>query len=151
MRAAGLVAVLMLGACAAPAAAPSAPAPVPAPAPQATAAVAAASSYVELTNPANGTRIALKRGGELKLVLDADPLHNLQWEAGSNLAPVLVPIGQRVFVGKSENPMDYKAGAWNVFRFRGEQTGNVTLKFDLRPFGETGPATRAVQYDVAVE
>jgi len=139
----------LFGACATPA--PRAPSPgTPGPAPAA-APTQPSSSYVELTNPADGTRIALQRGGELKLIFDAQPAYNLQWEAGPAAGPVLSPIGQRIFVGKSANPIDYKAGAWNVFRYRGEQTGRVTLKFDLRPFGVTGPAVKTLQYDVAVE
>jgi len=147
MRAYAPFAIVLLCACAAPTPTPAASAP----APQTAAAAPPASSYVELTNPADGTRIALQRGGELKLIFDAQPAYNLQWEAGPAPAPVLSPIGQRVFVGKSTNPIDYKAGAWNVFRYRAEQAGRVTLKFDLRPFGEAGPAVKTLQYDVAVE
>jgi hypothetical protein len=134
------VAAVTLAACASP---PPAT-PVAAPAKPATA-------FVELENPADGTRIALKRGGELKVVLDAVPTANLQWEARPDVGPVLSPIGQRAFVGKSYNPADLSAGAWNIFRYRGEQAGNVTLQLDLRRFGEPGPAVRTLHYDVSVE
>jgi hypothetical protein len=137
MRLALVLAAIALASCASPppAAAPAKP----------------ASSYVELENPADGTRIALKRGGELKLVLDAVPVNNLQWEARADTGPVLLPIGTRAYVGKTTNPLDLSAGAWNVFRYRGAEPGNVTLQFDLRRFGEPGPATRTVRYEVSVE
>ena len=121
------------------------------PAKPSSAAAAPALARVELENPANGTRIALKRGGELKLVLDANPTLTLQWQGSADVGPVLSPIGQRVYVGKSMNVYDLKAGGWNIFAYRGEQAGQVTLQFDLRRADEPGPAVKTVRYEVTVE
>src|SRR4029453_4764636 len=103
MRLALALAAIAIASCASP---PPPPAPAPA---------KPASAFVELENPADGTRIALKRGGELKLVLDAVPTNNLQWEARGDSGRVLSPIGARAYVGKAQNPADLSAGAWNVF------------------------------------
>ena len=112
---------------------------------------ARASNVVELENPADGAKVTLKRGGELKLVLDANPTYGLQWETPTKIAPTLSPIGTRILIGKSVNTYDYTAGAWNVFRFRAEQPGKLTLNFELRKPGEPGPASKSVKYDVTVE
>jgi hypothetical protein len=106
---------------------------------------------VELTNPANGAKIALKKGGELKLVFDADPAHSVQWANEGNVGPTLSQIGQRVMVSKSVNVADYTAGAWNIFRYRAEKPGNVKLTFENKRYDAPGPALRAVTYDVTVE
>lgn len=139
-----LAGVVFLAACA------STPPPAPA-TPAATTTAQPAAARVELENPANGTRIALKRGGELKLVLDANPTMTLQWQGSPSVGPVLAPIGQRVYVGKSVNVYDLTAGGWNIFAYRGQQAGRVTLQFDLRREGEPGPAVKTVRYEVTVE
>jgi len=147
-RVAALIAAMLLAACAqTPVAAPAAPAPPP----QAPAGPGPASMLVELTNPANGTRIALKTGGELKLVMDADPQNATHWVSDDKLSPVLSPIGERVLVSKSMNVADNTAGAWNIFRFRAEKPGKVTLALEARRFDAPGPALRTVRYEVTVE
>jgi predicted secreted protein len=138
MRAAAVIAALALGACASPA-----PAPVAAP--------AKPSAFVELTNPANGTRIALLKGGELKLLLDADPVNATQWFNSAKGAPVLSPIGERIYVAKSANVANLADGAWNVFRFRADTPGKVDLVFETRRIDQAGPASRSVRYQVSVE
>lgn len=123
---------------------PAAPAQTAAPAAQ-------ASAFVELQNPANGTRVALKKGGELKLLLDADPVRQTHWVAADNVGPVLSPIGQRAFVSKSSNVIDIAAGGWNIFRYRAEQAGKVTLTLEARRTDAPAPALRTVRYEVTVE
>ena len=108
-------------------------------------------SVVELINPANGTRIALKAGNELKLMLDADPTNSMQWVSETKVAPVLSPIGQRAFVSKSSNVVDLTAGGWNIFRFKAEKPGNLTLTFEAKRTDQAGPALRTVRYEVTVE
>lgn len=123
----------------------------PGPAVAAAAPAAPARDYVELTNPADGTRIAVKRGGELKLVIDARPVNQLQWKQVAVIAPTLSPIGERAYVSKSMNPLDLTAGGWNIFRYRAEQPGNVTLVLELAATDVPQPAARVVRYDVKVE
>ena len=112
---------------------------------------APAAPLVELTNPANGAQIALKQGGELKLVLDADPRHATHWVTEGNVGPTLSPIGEPVMVSKSVNVADYTAGAWNIFRYRAEKPGKVKLTFEAKRYDSPGPAMRAVTYEVTVE
>jgi len=107
--------------------------------------------FVELTNPANGTRIALKTGGELKLVMDADPQNATHWVGEEKLGPVLSRIGESVLVSKSMNVADNTAGAWNIFRYRAERPGKITLQLESRRFDAPGPALRTVRYEVTVE
>src|SRR4030095_672071 len=86
----------------------------------------------ELMNAADGTVIAIKRGGELKVVLDINPTMNFPWEVDANVGPALAPIGQRIYVGKGINSFDIAAGGFNIFRYRAEQPGQVTPHFASR-------------------
>jgi len=112
---------------------------------------APAREFVELTNPADGTRIALKKGGELKLIIDARPVNQLQWKQTMPVAPVLSPIGERAYVSKSTNPLDLAAGGWNIFRYRADRAGTVTLVLELAATDVPQPAARVVRYQVTVE
>ena len=112
---------------------------------------APASAFVELENPANLTRIALKRGGELKLLLDTDLQRSQQWYAASEIGPVLSPIGERASIGKTYNIMDLTAGGWNIFRYRAEQPGKITLRYDLRRNDVEVPTIKTLRYEVTVE
>lgn len=143
-----LIAAMLLAACAqTPVATPAAAAPPP----QAAVAPGPASMFVELTNPPNGTRIALKTGGELKLVMDADPQNATHWVGEEKPGPVLTRIGESVLVSKSMNVADNTAGAWNIFRYRAEKPGKITLELESRRFDAPGPALRTVRYEVTVE
>jgi predicted secreted protein len=107
---------------------------------------------VDLDNAADGARATIKRGTEVKIVLDANITTGFQWqEVPPNGAPVLAPVGQRVYAPKSADIQNVGAGGINVFRFRGEQPGKVTLQFDYRRPWETVPPAKTVRYDVTVE
>jgi hypothetical protein len=114
-------------------------------------AAAHSAPVVELTNPANGAKISLKKGGELKLMLDADPRNATHWVSTGNVGPTLSPIGDRVMVSKSINVADYTAGAWNIFRYRAEEVGKANLTFEWKRYDTPGPAMRTVTYEVTVE
>ena len=160
----------LLAACAAaPAPAPNPP-PVASPAPAA--APATPSAYTghvapsampppgtpqappvqEIDNVADGTPVTLKRGGELKVVLDANVTTGFQWQATAKPEPVLSPIGGGIYVGKGADPRNVGAGGLNVFRFRGENPGTVTLQFEYRRGWEAGVApAKVVRYPVTVQ
>jgi predicted secreted protein len=104
----------------------------------------------ELTNAADGTVIAIRRGGELKVVLDTNPTVTIPWEGDANVGPALAPIGQRIYVGKGMNSYDIAAGGFNIFRYRAEQPGKVTLRFASRRPGESAPS-QTVHYEVTVQ
>jgi predicted secreted protein len=110
-----------------------------------------AKEFVELENPADGTRIALKQGGELKLVIDARPMNQLQWKQVAPVEPTLSPIGDRIYVSKSTNFFDLKAGGWNIFRYRAGKPGTVKLVLELAATDVPQPSTRSVRYEVTVE
>jgi len=112
---------------------------------------AAAVKSVDLDNAADGTKVTLARGTELKVMLDAEALAGLQWRSPKDVAPVLSPIGDRIFLSKGLDPRYLGGGGWNVFRFRAERSGKVTLVFDYGPFDLAAPATRTVRYEVSVE
>lgn len=104
---------------------------------------------VELENPADGAKITVKHGGELKLILDGAPLTQQSWRADGDVGPVLSPIGDRAIVGKSMNQADLSAGQWNIFRYRAEKPGKVTVKL---AFGRPGqPPDKTAKYEVVVE
>lgn len=161
----GVVAAVALVACSTPAPAPSPaasrsgiPAPPgadgnygPGPALANPPPPAPAKEFVELENPADGTRIAVKKGGELKLILDARPINQLQWKQVGGVEPALSPIGNRVYVSKSMNPLDLGAGGWNIFRYRAQQPGTVTLVLELAATDVPQPSARVIRYQVSVE
>jgi len=110
-----------------------------------------ASEFVELTNAPDGTRVVLKKGGELKIVLDATTqTTGFQWQGPPSVAPLLSPIGQRIYVSKSTNPIDLLAGGYNVLRYRAADTGKATLTMEYRRPWETEPG-KVVKYEVNVE
>lgn len=161
-RPAALIATLLLAACAAPP--PAAPATAPAPSPAASAPAAAAAAEprrlpaaapvagVALDNAADGTRATIRRGEEVRIALDANITTGFQWqEVPPNGAPVLALVGQRAYSPKSADIQNVGAGGINVFRFRGEQPGKVTLQFDYRRPWETLPPAKTVRYEVTVE
>jgi inhibitor of cysteine peptidase len=106
----------------------------------------------ELANAADGTRIVLLRGGELMVQLDASITTGFQWQMTANVAPVLTPIGQPIYVGNAADPRNLGAGGVNVFRFRAGQPGSTALEFAYRRAWETGVApAKVLRYEVFVQ
>ena len=106
----------------------------------------------ELTNAADGTRIAIKRGGELKVVLDANITTGYQWQSPTHPAPVMSAIGAPVYVGKAADPRFVGGGGANIFRFRADSPGQIALQFDYRRPGESSvPPAKTLRYDVVVQ
>lgn len=106
----------------------------------------------ELTNAADGTRIAIKRGGELKVVLDTNITTGFQWQSPTNPAPLMAAIGTPIYVGKAADSHMVGQGGTNIFRFRAERPGQVVLQFDYRRPWETGvPPAKSLRYDVIVQ
>jgi predicted secreted protein len=112
---------------------------------------AQAATSVDLENAADGTKVTLARGQEIKVLLDAQALAGLQWRSPEGFAPVLSQIGERIFLSKGLDPRYLGGGGWNVFRYRAERSGKVTLAFAYGPFDMAAPATRTVRYEVTVE
>ena len=115
------------------------------------AATTKAAAVLELDNAADRTRVTLKRGDELKVMLDAQALAGLQWRLPKDFTPVLSQIGERIFLSKGLDPRNLGGGGINVFRYRAERSGKVTLTFDYGPFDLNAPTTRSVRYEVTVE
>jgi predicted secreted protein len=106
----------------------------------------------ELDNAADGTRIAIKRGGEVKVILDANLTTGFQWQTPSTPAPVLSPIGERAYAPRSADARKVGAGGMNIFRFRGDNPGQATLQFDYRrPWETTVAPAKTVRYVISVE
>lgn len=143
---------LALAACAAPApTVPPAPASAAAPAAAPATPTPAATTNVDLDNAADGTRVTLARGAEVKVVLDANASTGFQWQLAGAMPPQLSPIGTGIYVAKGD-PRTIGAGGMNVFRFRGEQPGQATLTFEYRRPWEPGvPAAKTVRYPVTVQ
>lgn len=159
MRRAAAVVALALAACASPAQPPAAPAPA-APAAQPAPGALPTDTYrvmprtppvtsVDLDNAADGTKVTLKPGHELKVLLDADPRSGYRWRYPAKFAPTLSQLGERIFLTKSGIYLG--SGGWNVFRYRADQPGTVTLVFEYGPFDDAAPATKSVRYQVTVE
>lgn len=110
---------------------------------------AAPVTSVDLDNAADGTKVALKRGNELKVLLDADVRSGSRWRYPANFAPVLSQLGERIFLTKGTVYLG--SGGWNVFRYRADQQGTVTLVFEYGPFDDAAPAVKSVRYHVTVE
>ncbi|MFO1304230.1 MAG: protease inhibitor I42 family protein [Burkholderiales bacterium] len=161
MRRAAALAAFALAACASTAQQPGTSAPAPAaPASQPAALTPPEANHrvlpppaqvtsVDLDNAADGTKVTLKRGNELKVLLDADPRTGFHWRYPAGFAPTLAQIGERIFLTKSGIYLG--TGGWNVFRYRAEQPGTVTLLFAYGPFDDAAPATKSVRYHVTVE
>lgn len=126
---------------------PTGPQPVSAQPPAGTAATPVVP--LELTNAADGRKVTVRRGDEIKLVLDLNGIYELAWEMQAPAAPTLAQIGERIFLTKSGIYLG--TGGWNVFRYRAEQPGTVTLLFAYGPFDDAAPATKSVRYHVTVE
>lgn len=105
---------------------------------------------VELTVAQDGGKATVKRGGELKLVLDLQGMFETGWEMEKEVEPMLVQIGERIYVGNGANAFDVKAGGFSIFRFRAEQAGNVALQLTKRGRGD-GKIVKTVRFDVTVE
>jgi inhibitor of cysteine peptidase len=105
----------------------------------------------ELTNAADGTRIAIKRGGELKVILDTNITTGFQWQSPTNPAPVMSAIGTPAYVGKAVEPRSVGSGGMNIFRFRADSPGQVVLQFEYRRSWETAvPPAKTLRYVVVV-
>lgn len=155
------VAAMLVAACATPAAtAPAAPAAATAPKspdpvsaqPLAGTQQANAIPGVELTNATDGRKVTVKRGGEVKLVLDLNGIYELAWEMEKKVEPTLSPIGERIYVtnGRNSNPYDVLAGGYSIYRFRAEQPGTVSLQLSKHSRAD-GKTLATVHYDVTVE
>ena len=106
---------------------------------------------VDLDNAADGTKVRLARGQEIKVMLDAQALAGLQWRGPKNAAPVLSQIGDRIFLSKGLDPRYLGGGGLNVFRYRAEQSGTVTLEFGYGQFDLAAPVTKTVRYEITVQ
>jgi predicted secreted protein len=111
---------------------------------------APAATSVDLDNAADGTKVALSRGQEVKVMLDAQALAGFQWRLPTGYEPVLSQVGERIFLSKGLDPRYLGGGGMNVFRYRAERSGTVTLTFDYGPFDTAAPATKTVRYEVTV-
>jgi predicted secreted protein len=61
-------------------------------------------------------------------------------------------IGTPIYVGKTAEFYYIGAGGTNIFRFRAEKEGQVTLQFDYRrPWEATVPPAKTLRYDVVVQ
>jgi len=142
-RLAMVAAALAVTACATAPATPPAAAPV---------AVPAAPAKSELDNAPDATSITIKAGGELMVKLDTNLTTGYQWMMGpAAIGPALSPIGNPVYVNKGNEPRFIGAGGTNVFRFKGEQAGQVTLQFDhKRPWEANAAPAKSVRYTVIV-
>jgi predicted secreted protein len=123
-----------------------------APSAPATSAAPAASEKSDLDNAPDGTSITMKRGGELMVKLDTNLTTGYQWTMGpAATGPVLSPIGSPIYVNKGNEPRFVGAGGINVFRFKAEQAGQVTMQFDHKRSWETNVApAKSVRYTVIV-
>jgi predicted secreted protein len=84
-------------------------------------------------------------------MLDAEPLAGFHWRLPKGYQPVLSQIGDRIFLSKGIDPRYLGGGGWNVFRYRAERSGTVTLTFEYGPFDDAAPPTKSVRYAVTVE
>jgi len=107
---------------------------------------------VELTNAADGRRVTVKRGDEIKLVLDINGIYEYAWEMEKPATPTLAQIGERIYVGngRGTNGYDVLAGGYTIYRFRAEQPGTVALQLSKHSRAD-GKTLATVHYDVTVE
>lgn len=154
-------AALLLGACAAPSPAqapaqPPAQAPIP-PGPQPVSAeppggvAPAPVNVVELTNATDGRSVTIRRGDEVKLVLDLNGIYELAWQMEKPAEPTLAQIGDRIYVtnGRGTNGYDVLAGGFTIYRFRAEQPGTVALQLSKHARAD-GKTLATVRYSVTV-
>ena len=105
----------------------------------------------ELDNAPDGTSIRIRLGGEVMVKLDTNLTTGYQWMAPAAIGPVLSVIGNPIYVNKGNEPRFIGAGGTNVFRFKAEQAGQVTLQFDhKRPWEANAAPAKSVRYTVVV-
>ena len=105
-----------------------------------------------LDNAPDGSRIVLKRDGEVMVKLDTNITTGFQWQMPAVVEPVLTPIGKPIYVGYSAESRYVGGGGGNIFRFRGAQPGKATLMFEHRRPWETSAAPdKTLHYEVIVE
>lgn len=105
----------------------------------------------ELDNAPDGASITIKQGGELIVKLDTNLTTGYQWTGPASSGPVLSMIGNPIYVNKGNEPRFIGAGGVNVFRFKAEQAGRVTLQFDhKRPWEANAAPAKSIRYAVVV-
>jgi inhibitor of cysteine peptidase len=107
-------------------------------------------TLVDLDAKGSGAQVRVAKGGEVRVALDSNPSSGFLWQGPPNVGPVLAPIGARSHVPGSTDP-NLGAGGKDLFRYRAEQPGKVTLTFDYRRVWEMIPPARTVKYEVTVE
>jgi predicted secreted protein len=148
MRRLAILAALVAAACASPPSGTTTGAPA---ADHRVLPAAPTPTSADLDNAADGTRVRLSRGQEIKVMLDAQALAGFQWRVPKGYEPVLSQIGERIFLSKGIDPRYLGGGGMNVFRYRAEQSGTVPLTFEYGPFDQAAPPTKTVRYIVTVE
>lgn len=127
---------------------PTGPQPVSAQPPAGTAATPVVP--LELTNAADGRKVTVRRGDEIKLVLDLNGIYELAWEMQAPAAPTLAQIGERIYIGRGTNGYDVLAGGYSIYRFRAEQPGTAALQLTKHSRADGKPVA-TVRYDITVE
>jgi predicted secreted protein len=84
-------------------------------------------------------------------MLDSTPSTGFQWQGPPNVAPALSPIQPRAHQTRSAGGGVLGATGRDVFRYRAEQPGKVTLSFDYRRVWEMIPPQKSVKYEITVE
>ncbi|MCC6869176.1 MAG: protease inhibitor I42 family protein [Burkholderiales bacterium] len=110
-----------------------------------------APALVDLDNAATGAQVRVAKGGEVRVTLDSNPSTGFLWQGPPNVAPTLSPIGARAHVPGTSDPNRVGAGGKDLFRYRAEQPGKVTLSYEYRRVWEMIPPARTVKYEVSVE
>lgn len=108
-------------------------------------------SLVDLDAAASGAQVRVAKGGEVRVALESNPSSGFLWQGPPNVAPALSPIGARTHIPGSTDPRNVGGGGKDLFRYRAEQPGKVTLTFDYRRVWEMIPPARTVKYEVTVE
>lgn len=82
---------------------------------------------LQLSKTDNGTEISISKGGEFKVILEANPTTGYQWEWVSDEASILELVREPEYTSTAD-PNLVGAGGVTVFTFEAKESGAGTLR-----------------------
>ena len=106
----------------------------------------------EIDATADGSRVVLVPGQELRITVDANPASGYRWVVDRSAAAVLTPVGQPLYTPSSTSVPLVGAGGTMAFDFVAAGMGSDTLQLTYRRVAATeAVAARSLRVEVVVQ
>ena len=106
----------------------------------------------EIDATADGSRVVLVPGQELRITLDANPASGYRWVVDRSAATVLTPVGPPLYTPSSTSVPLVGAGGTMAFDFVAASVGSDTLQLTYRRVMTTdAAAARSLHVEVVVQ